>query len=105
MATATDADAIAMARAKRYILLDIFNIAVGIDKIEKEGTTPDDAMRMPEEQLQAILQSIAEASSKKDVFRLWADANQECAKRGDINALRELLKAKDKRAGELDENR
>lgn len=46
MATATDADAIAMARAKRYILLDMFNIAVGIDKVEKEGipTNPEDIL-------------------------------------------------------------
>ena len=37
MATATDADAIAQSRAKRYIMLDIFNIAVGIDAEEKQG--------------------------------------------------------------------
>lgn len=42
MATATDADAIAQSRAKRYIMLDIFNIAVGIDAIEKAGLTPAD---------------------------------------------------------------
>lgn len=43
MATATDADAIAQSRAKRYIMLDIFNIAIGIDKDEKQGISPDDA--------------------------------------------------------------
>ena len=37
MATATDADAIAASRAKRYIMLSIFNIATGIDRQEKEG--------------------------------------------------------------------
>lgn len=41
MATATDADAIAMARAKRYILIDMFNVAVGIDKAEKQGIPPE----------------------------------------------------------------
>ena len=37
MATATDADAIAQSRAKRYLMLSIFNIAVGIDKDEKKA--------------------------------------------------------------------
>jgi hypothetical protein len=37
MATATDADAIAASRAKRYLLLDIFNIAIGIDADEKKA--------------------------------------------------------------------
>lgn len=37
MATPTDADAIAGARAKRYLILDIFNIAIGIDKTEKSA--------------------------------------------------------------------
>lgn len=36
MATATDADAIAASRAKRYLILAIFNVSVGIDKIEKD---------------------------------------------------------------------
>jgi len=36
MATATDADAIAQSRAKRYLMLDIFNIAIGIDADEKK---------------------------------------------------------------------
>ena len=50
MATATDADAIAQSRAKRYILLDIFNIAIGIDKEEKQGVPIDenDAARLDE---------------------------------------------------------
>ena len=48
MATATDADAIAQSRAKRYILLDIFNIAIGIDKDEKQGVCGDDVLSQEE---------------------------------------------------------
>lgn len=60
MATATDADAIAMARAKRYILLDIFNISVGIDKEEKAGVP---------------VQVSEEAEVK---LQEWADALRQC---------------------------
>lgn len=38
-----DAGAAAASRVKRYLMLDIFNIAVGIDKDEKFGLSPDDA--------------------------------------------------------------
>lgn len=72
MATATDADAIAMARAKRYILIDIFNIAVGIDKEEKQGTP------QPTEQQEAQLGDWADAlRNAPDLPRLknaFADA-------------------------------
>jgi hypothetical protein len=44
MATATDADAIANSRAKRYLILAIFNIAVGIDADEK--ISPADAEKL-----------------------------------------------------------
>lgn len=70
LVNATDADAISQSRAKRYILLDIFNIAVGIDKEEKRGT---------------------EASiSQSDELRLqeWADALREC---GDLNTLKTVF--------------
>lgn len=85
MATATDADAIAMARAKRYILIDIFNVAVGIDKQEKQGVplTQDQEAKLADWE-EALRQS-PDASALKGVF---ADAykyaksvgNQEKAK-------------------------
>ncbi len=37
LVNATDADGIAQSRAKRYLLLDIFNISVGIDTEEKKS--------------------------------------------------------------------
>lgn len=71
MATATDADAIAASRAKRYLLLAIFNIAVGIDKQEKEAipvTEEDDA------KLQEWADSLRQAPDLARLKNVFADA-------------------------------
>lgn len=80
MATATDADAIAMARAKRYILLDIFNIAVGIDKEEKAGipaTKPEEAM---DEGVAADFASLIEGSGSLDELKANYEKAQKAAR-------------------------
>jgi hypothetical protein len=70
LVNATDADAIAQSRAKRYLLIDIFNISVGIDKEEKKGV-PD----QPTEEQEVRLQE-------------WADSLREC---GDLNQLKGIF--------------
>lgn len=69
MATPTDADAIAMSRAKRYILLDIFNIAVGIDKEEKAAIPQGESLneKVVEEYIEA-LNNAPDIAALKGVF-------------------------------------
>jgi hypothetical protein len=94
MATATDADAIAQSRAKRYLLLDIFNIAIGIDKIEKEGV-PDDV-------LEPWLEHLAKAEDAAALNRISLEAIK--AVRGDTNAVQQIGQAKNKRIKEIREH-
>jgi|GEM_PF-6721641 hypothetical protein len=68
MATATDADAIALSRNKRYLLLSIFNIAVGIDKIEKEGI-PSDGKAM--QGLDLCLEDLKKANTVAEAKAIW----------------------------------
>jgi len=68
MATATDADAIAASRAKRYLLLSIFNIAVGIDAVEKEG--------IPEDQVEPYLKAIRTAPDIDALKRVYESAKK-----------------------------
>jgi hypothetical protein len=93
MATATDADAIAQSRAKRYILIDIFNIAVGIDKIEKEG--------VPEETLSPWLEKLSTACDTAELNRVSLEAIK--AVRGDTAAVQKIGQAKNSRIKEIRE--
>jgi hypothetical protein len=76
MATATDADAIANSRAKRYLLLAIFNIAVGIDAIEKQGAAP--VQLMPEPEMLEWLDAISQAPNEKEMGEMLRKAHN-CA--------------------------
>lgn len=93
MATATDADAIAQSRAKRYILIDIFNIAVGIDKIEKEG--------IPDEVVGPWLEKLGNASDTNALNRISLEAIK--AVRGDTNAVQQIGQAKNARIKQIRE--
>ena len=93
MATPTDADAIALARAKRYLLLSIFNIAVGIDKIEKEGV-PDDV-------IEKWTDLLAKANDTAELNRVSLEAIK--AVHGDTPAVQAIGKAKNARMKELKE--
>lgn len=73
MATATDADAIAQSRAKRYLLLDIFNIAIGIDKEEKKGV-PAEISQSDEAKLQEWADSLRQAPDLPALKGVFADA-------------------------------
>jgi hypothetical protein len=87
MATAPDADAIAMARAKRYILIDMFNVAVGIDKAEKMGITPE-SVAMADEIIQDWVDALNNAPTLEALKGVFGDcynkakaARDEAAKR------------------------
>lgn len=99
MATATDADAIAQSRAKRYLLLDIFNIAVGIDAQEKAGISPDEALdqRTIDEWLEAIGQS-PDLAALKGVF---GDCWKKAKAVGDLKAKKSFEEAYELKKREL----
>lgn len=85
MATATDADAIALARAKRYILLSIFNIAVGIDKIEKDG--------IPDDELKAAIAGIQDATTLDEAKGAFRGPWKRAVEAGDTATKDRLSKA------------
>lgn len=76
MATATDADAIAQSRAKRYIMLDIFNIAVGIDAEEKKGI-PEPEHPMNPQDLQDALDAIKQAPNPAAYEEMFLKAHKD----------------------------
>jgi hypothetical protein len=94
MATATDADAIAASRAKRYLLLSIFNIAVGIDAVEKEG--------IPDDQIGPYLTAIKTAPDRTALKKVYVAAKKAAMDLKDDNALRLFTEAGAKRQEELD---
>jgi hypothetical protein len=93
MATATDADAIASSRSKRYLLLAIFNIAVGIDAEEKKG--------IPEDQIEPYLRAISTAPDKPALDKVYLAAKKSAMELKDENALRMFTEAGSTRAKEL----
>lgn len=95
MATQTDADAIAGARAKRYLIIDIFNIAIGIDKTEKQGIPTS---RLPESKLIEWVDSIAESSTQGELTARYIQALKVAASPDDKQVLED---AANKRKREL----
>ena len=77
MATATDADAIALARAKRYhSVLDIFNLSpIGIDKEEKRAVPTGELIgEMADETLQEWLDAMNQADDEVTLRKLYEEA-------------------------------
>ena len=95
---ALDADASAASRVKRYLMLDIFNIAVGIDKDEKK---PFDGKIMDERRTTELLEFIKAAPDRAKLQKQYLDALAEAEKIGDTKAIRDIIAAKDKRLKEL----
>lgn len=83
MATATDADAIAQSRAKRYIMLDIFNIAVGIDQEEKMGI-PKPITEEQSARLQDWEDALRNAPDLPQLKNTFADAYKYAASINDV---------------------
>lgn len=94
MATATDADAIAQSRAKRYLMLDIFNIAVGIDREEKKGIPTDDFGTLPESEFADWLAAIEGSGDKDELFRNFKAAEKAASDAKDKKALTAFNRAK-----------
>jgi hypothetical protein len=87
-----DADASAASRVKRYLMLDIFNIAIGIDKDEKElyQAKPEDLM---DESIVMDFVALIEGSGDVDELKKnYLTATQAGA--NDPSALRAFDKAK-----------
>lgn len=97
-----DADASAASRAKRYLMLDIFNIAVGIDHDEKK---PFDggkqAGSLDEKQHIALRDNIANAGTRAELQRLYLAALAEAEKIGDAHSIRVFIAAKNERMKEI----
>ena len=100
--SAADADASASSRAMRYLLLKIFNIAVGIDKDEKkpfeDGKQPG---VLDERQHITHLENIRNASTKAELQRLYLAALSAAEAIGDAGSIKAFIAAKDKRYKEL----
>jgi hypothetical protein len=99
MATATDADAIAGARAKRYLILDIFNISIGIDKTEKQGVP---AGGMDPAEIDGRCEVIEKAADKSALSKAYFIALDAAVKTGDIVAQKKFQAERDKRLAQLE---
>jgi hypothetical protein len=86
MATATDADAIAASRAKRYILVDIFNIAQAIDAKEKEAIPEEDREFMAESVVDEWVDALRQAPDLDSLKSVFADCWGRAKKLKDANA-------------------
>ena len=86
---AADMEASGQSRAQRYLLLKIFNVAIGIDEDERKPFEDDDP----------LLLKIAEAHDVKELNRLSLEAIKEV--HGDTEAVQKIGRAKNKRLAEL----
>jgi hypothetical protein len=86
MATATDADAIAASRAKRYLLLSIFNISIGIDKDEKLGVPAEPTECLPESTVDEYVEALKQAPDMNSLKTLFAECYQKAKALGDNSA-------------------
>ncbi len=78
-----DADASAASRVKRYLMLDIFNIAIGIDKDEKLAVPEDSITEAQEAQLQDWTDALRQAPDLNTLKNVFADAYKYAKSVGD----------------------
>lgn len=96
-----DADASAASRAKRYLLLDIFNIAVGIDKDEKAGIPSEEAKTLTDIRYADLMSAIEGASNPEErrvaFARAWNEAGaiKDYKARAKFKEIYERLKEQD----------
>ena len=92
-----DAEASAASRVKRYLMLQIFNIAVGIDKDEKspygDGMTNDEGADW--------VAAIESGGDAIEVMESWTKATAAARKIEDYKAMTIFTEARDKRLKEL----
>jgi len=82
-----DADASAASRVKRYLMLDIFNIAIAIDKDEKKPFTG-----MPTDDLQDWLKKMRACTNPGELFNTYSAAYKVAEQLGDKSAMFDLIK-------------
>ena len=96
--SAADAEASASSRAMRYLLLKIFNIAVGIDRDEKkpfaDGKEPS---RLDERTNLAHIDNIRNAGSMDELAKLYQAAQRDADRIGDTQSTLEFANAKRER--------
>lgn len=100
LVNATDADAIASSRAKRYLILAIFNISVGIDKEEKKGAGTQ-AGSLDESVFDEYCESIKAAADLEELKRLYFDAYKKADAIGDEPSKRAFIDIKNQRQSAL----
>ena len=96
--SAADADASGSSRAMRYLLLKIFNIAVGIDKDEKLNAGPG----LDQAEIDGRCAEIEAATSKAAIAPLYFGAIEAARKMHDIAAQDKFVAARDKRLAQLE---
>jgi ERF superfamily protein len=97
---ALDASASAASRVKRYLLLSIFNIAIGIDKDEKIGI-PQTGQEMAIEEFDDWKLKIESASDPQKLINIHAAAHKRAVEIGDKGAVRQFMDAKNRRKEDL----
>ena len=96
--TPIHADASADSYAKRYLLKDIFNLAIGEN--DNDGNLPSTS-DIPTPRVEQLCASIANASDMNQLHRRYMDAGREAQKSNDRSALAAFIRAKDARKREL----
>jgi ERF superfamily len=96
--TKTHATAAADSYAKRYLVKDIFNIAIGED--DRDGNSPT-GTGIPSNRVQEMLSEISRASTFDQLWKVYKFAYREAHDRNDQAALAAYIRAKDVRKREL----
>ncbi len=96
--TKTHATAAADSYAKRYLVKDIFNIAIG--EYDTDGNAPGSA-GIPDPRVEQLCAAIANAPDMNQLHRRYMDAGREAQKSNDRSALAAFIRAKDARKREL----
>lgn len=94
--TATQATGASDSYAKRYLVKDIFNIAIGED--DTDGNT---ARRMETTELETALKEISEATTTESLKFLYTAAFGKAQEVSDTQAMAKIIAAKDKRKKEI----
>jgi len=97
--TKTHAEAAADSYAKRYLVKNIFNIAIGED--DDDGNCKAATPRIPTQRVEEMIAKIRAAQNGDDLFRAFKAAYVEGHEKQDTAALDAYIKAKDARRKEL----
>lgn len=91
-----DADASAASRVKRYLIIDIFNIAIGVDKLEKGAFTPEQG-----DQLADLIKQMEKAATLAEEKEAYGKAFSLVRETGNKEATVRVIELFEKRKKEL----